>query len=80
MIEYILNLDLRKPCIPPKLNDENSSERQEVSQLEIKISIIFFWLRLLVRLSIHFYTKMSVFNVNLRFKYITVLKSDFRLK
>ena len=58
----------------------HSSRPKEVSQSEIKISIIFFWLGLLVRPSIHFYTKMSIFNVNLRFKYLTVLKSDFRLK
>ena len=58
----------------------HSFRPKEVSQSEIKISIIIFWLGLLVRPSIHFYTKMSIFNVNLRFKYLTVLKSDFRLE
>ena len=56
----------------------DSSRPKEVSQSEIKISIIFFLLVLLVRPSIHFYTKMSLFNVKLRCKYLTVLKSDFR--
>ena len=57
----------------------HSSRPKEVSQSEIKISINFFWLGPLVRPSIHFYTKMLIFNVNLRFKYLTVFKSDFRL-
>ena len=68
----------------PKLSTIHSSPRKEVSQSggqsEIKISIIFFWLGLLVRPSIHFYTKMLIFNVNLRFKYLTVFECDFRLK
>ena len=43
----------------------HSSRPKEVSQSEIKILINFVWLRLLVRPSIHFYTKMSIiFNVN----------------
>ena len=58
----------------------DSSWPKEVSQSEIKISIIFFSLGLLVKPSIHFHTKMSIFNVKLRCKYLTVLKSDFRLK
>ena len=58
----------------------DSSRPKEVRLSEFKISIIFVWLVLLVRPSIHFYAKMSIFNVNLRFKYLTVFKSDFRLK
>ena len=46
----------------------HSSQPKEGSQSKIKILIIFFLLGLLVRPSIHFYTKMSIFNVNLRFK------------
>ena len=71
-LSTLFNSQLKKCAI-------DSSRSKEVSQSEIKISIIFFSLRLLVRPSIHFYTKLSIFNVNLRFKYLTVLKSDFRL-
>ena len=50
----------------------HSFRPKEVSQSEIKISIIFFSLGLLVWPSLHFYTKMSILNVNLRFKYLTI--------
>ena len=38
----------------------HSLRPKEVSQSEIEISIILFWLGLLVRPSTHFYTKMSI--------------------
>ena len=56
----------------------HSPRRKEVSQSEIKISIIFFLLELLVRPSIHLYTKMSIFNVKVRCKYLSVLRFDIQ--
>ena len=51
-----------------------------VNQSEIKISISFWNSHKQVRPSIHSYTKTSLFDINLRFNYWTVLKSDFRFK